>query len=81
VGNPYETQIWIIRGAFFLVPVLAYAVAGRVARWLRVSEEHPLRTEPSPRLVRTPSGGWAPADEIGASSDSAPPTPPGQRRG
>jgi ubiquinol-cytochrome c reductase cytochrome b subunit len=80
VGIPYETQIWIFRGAFFLVPVVAYVVAGRVARWLRASEAHPLRTEPPPRLVRTPSGGWAPVDEVAASAGSDPPSPPGPRR-
>jgi ubiquinol-cytochrome c reductase cytochrome b subunit len=59
----YETQIWLFRGAFFLVPAVAYVVAGRIARWLQASEAHPLQPAPPGRLVRTPSGGWAPAGE------------------
>jgi ubiquinol-cytochrome c reductase cytochrome b subunit len=38
VGIPYETQIWIFRGAFFVVPVVVYLVAGRIARELRAAE-------------------------------------------
>jgi ubiquinol-cytochrome c reductase cytochrome b subunit len=38
IGIPYETQIWLFRGAFFVVPVVAYLVAGRIARELRAGE-------------------------------------------
>jgi ubiquinol-cytochrome c reductase cytochrome b subunit len=81
VGIRYETQIWLFRGGFFLVPVIAYVVAGRIARWLRASEEHPLRNGPPDRLVRTPSGGWAPAADEREASAEAPPSPSGPARG
>jgi ubiquinol-cytochrome c reductase cytochrome b subunit len=30
-GVPYDTQVWLFRGAFFLVPAAAYVVARRIA--------------------------------------------------
>ena len=38
VGIAYETQIWIFRGGFFVVPVVVYLVAGRIARELQAAE-------------------------------------------
>ena len=35
VGVPYGTQVWMFRGAIFVVPVVVYLVAGRIARELR----------------------------------------------
>jgi ubiquinol-cytochrome c reductase cytochrome b subunit len=75
VGIRYETQIWLFRAAFFLVPAIVYVVAGRVARRLRASEAHPLRAEPPARLARTPSGGWASDGDADAVSGGSPPSP------
>jgi ubiquinol-cytochrome c reductase cytochrome b subunit len=62
-GIPYQTQVWIFRVAFFLFPAVAYVVAKRWATALRDAELHPLRGWQGTRLVRTPSGGWAPVDD------------------
>jgi len=32
LGVPYDTQVWLFRGAFFVVPVVVYFIARRVAR-------------------------------------------------
>jgi ubiquinol-cytochrome c reductase cytochrome b subunit len=34
-GVPYDTQVWIFRGAIFVLPVVVYLTAGRIARELR----------------------------------------------
>ena len=34
IGVPYDTQVWLFRGAFFVVPVVVYFIARRVAREL-----------------------------------------------
>jgi ubiquinol-cytochrome c reductase cytochrome b subunit len=34
-GVPYDTQVWIFRGAIVVVPLVAYLAAGRIARELR----------------------------------------------
>jgi ubiquinol-cytochrome c reductase cytochrome b subunit len=62
---PYDTQVWIFRGAFFVFPAIAYVVAKRWAGALRAGELHPLRGWQGTRLVRTPEGGWAPAEGDG----------------
>jgi hypothetical protein len=36
-GVPYETQVWLFRGAIFVVPVIVYMAAGRIARELRAA--------------------------------------------
>jgi ubiquinol-cytochrome c reductase cytochrome b subunit len=38
-GIPYDTQVWLFRGAFFVVPAAAYAVARRLTR--RVAQASP----------------------------------------
>jgi hypothetical protein len=37
-GVPYDTQVWLFRGAIFVVPVIVYMAAGRIARELRAAE-------------------------------------------
>jgi ubiquinol-cytochrome c reductase cytochrome b subunit len=32
IGVPYDTQVWLFRGAFFVVPPVVYFIARRVAR-------------------------------------------------
>jgi len=34
IGVPYDTQVWLFRGAFFVVPAVVYVIARRVAREL-----------------------------------------------
>jgi ubiquinol-cytochrome c reductase cytochrome b subunit len=63
VGIPYEKQIWIFRGAFFVFPAIAYVVARRWATSLRDGELHPLRGSQARQLSRTRAGGWAPAED------------------
>jgi ubiquinol-cytochrome c reductase cytochrome b subunit len=60
---PYDTQVWIFRAAVFVLPVVAFVVAGRWARELRDSGAHPLREWTGTRVAPTPEGGWAPADD------------------
>jgi ubiquinol-cytochrome c reductase cytochrome b subunit len=62
LGVDYVTQVWIFRAAVFVVPVVVYVVAGRVARELQRTESHPLRGWGGVVLRRTPSGGFAPAE-------------------
>jgi ubiquinol-cytochrome c reductase cytochrome b subunit len=37
-GVPYDTQVWIFRGAIFVLPVVVYLMAGRIARELRAAD-------------------------------------------
>jgi ubiquinol-cytochrome c reductase cytochrome b subunit len=60
---PYNTQVWIFRGAVFVVPVVAYVVVGRWARALAAADAHPLREWDGTRVAPTPEGGWAPVEE------------------
>ena len=43
IGIPYNTQVWLFRGAIFVVPVIVFIVAGRIARELKARESRPLR--------------------------------------
>jgi hypothetical protein len=54
--------VWIFRAAIFVVPVVVFLVAGRVARELRASEAHPLRGWTGSVVRRTDDGGFAPVD-------------------
>jgi hypothetical protein len=57
-----------------IVPAVLYVVAGRIARDLRRTEQHPLRGWSGTVVQRTPEGGFASAD---AEADAAPePAPP-----
>jgi ubiquinol-cytochrome c reductase cytochrome b subunit len=60
---PYDTQVWVFRGAAFVLPVAAYVVAARWARQLRDADLHPLSEWTGTRVAPTPEGGWAPAEE------------------
>ena len=64
VGVPYGTQVWIFRGAVFVVPLVVFLAAGRIARELRASEQHPLRGWSGTVVERTAEGGFAPADRV-----------------
>jgi ubiquinol-cytochrome c reductase cytochrome b subunit len=58
VGVSYETQVWIFRAAVFVVPAVVYVVAGRIARDLRRTGEHPLRGWSGTVVRRSPEGGF-----------------------
>ncbi|MEA2305540.1 MAG: ubiquinol-cytochrome c reductase cytochrome b subunit [Solirubrobacteraceae bacterium] len=65
VGIPYETQVWLARGAFFVAPVIVGVAAYRIASELRRSDLHPLRGAVARRVVRRPDGSFATvADEV-----------------
>jgi ubiquinol-cytochrome c reductase cytochrome b subunit len=71
IGIPYNTQIWLFRGAFFVVPVVVFFVAGRIARELKAREAHPLRAWTGQVVERQPDGTFRqPAD-----APQAPPAP------
>jgi hypothetical protein len=59
VGIPYETQVWLARGAFFVAPVVVGVAAYRIASELRRSDLHPLRGAVARRVVRRPDGSFA----------------------
>jgi ubiquinol-cytochrome c reductase cytochrome b subunit len=62
VGVAYETQVWIFRAAVFLVPAVVYVIAGRIARDLQRTGQHPLRGWTGAVVQRTPEGGFAAVD-------------------
>jgi quinol---cytochrome-c reductase cytochrome b subunit len=73
----YVAQIWILRVAFFVVPVIAYLVTVRICRELKRREIHPLRGAPGTVVQRTPEGGFrvidaAPFEENGSSEARVP---------
>ena len=55
---PYEAQIWFLRIAVFVVPVLTYFAAKRLCEELRDRERHPLRGWNGKVVRRTPAGGF-----------------------
>jgi ubiquinol-cytochrome c reductase cytochrome b subunit len=59
VGVDYQLQVWLFRGAVFVVPAVAYVVAGRIARELRDADEHPWRGRNAEVVRRTDEGGFA----------------------
>ena len=60
IGIPYNTQVWIFRGAIFVVPVIVFIVAGRIARELKAGENRPLREWTGTIVERTEEGGYKP---------------------
>ena len=58
VGIPYITQVWIFRGAIFVVPVVVFVVARRIARGLAAAEAHPLRGWTGEVVERREVGGY-----------------------
>ena len=60
IGIPYNTQVWIFRGAIFVVPVIVFVVAGRIARELKAGENRPLREWTGTIVERTEEGGYKP---------------------
>jgi quinol---cytochrome-c reductase cytochrome b subunit len=61
-GVDYNTQVWLFRGAIFVVPAIVYLVAGRVARELRDGGQHPLRGSSGIPVRRADDGGFAPVE-------------------
>jgi len=59
VGIRYETQVWLFRIGVFVVPLLVYLIAGRIARELRDTDEHPWRGHNAEDVRRTEDGGFA----------------------
>jgi ubiquinol-cytochrome c reductase cytochrome b subunit len=68
-GIEYGTQVWIFRGAVFVLPAIVYLVTKRICEELRDSNWHPLR-EPPVVISRTRSGGFG-ADGGGGRSRAA----------
>ena len=54
----YEAQIWFLRGAALVAPLIAYRVTRRLCGELRARESHPLRGWSGTVVRRTPAGGW-----------------------
>jgi ubiquinol-cytochrome c reductase cytochrome b subunit len=57
-GFGYEGAIWFFRGAFFLVPALAYALTRRICAQLARAEAHPLREWDGDVIGRNRAGGF-----------------------
>jgi ubiquinol-cytochrome c reductase cytochrome b subunit len=62
VGVDYQLQVWLFRGAVFVIPVIVYLVAGRIARELRDTDVHPWRGGDRVAVRRTSDGGFAARD-------------------
>jgi len=58
VGIRYETQVWLFRIGVVVVPLLVYLTAGRIARELRYTDEHPWRGHNAEDVRRTEDGGF-----------------------
>jgi ubiquinol-cytochrome c reductase cytochrome b subunit len=58
IGIPYITQVWLFRGAFFVVPVVVFVVARRIASGLAAAEAHPLRGWTGEVVERREDGGY-----------------------
>jgi ubiquinol-cytochrome c reductase cytochrome b subunit len=76
IGIPYTTQVWLFRGAFFVVPVVVFVVAWRVARGLAAAEAHPLRGWSGEVVERREDGGYAAVTDGRDPSLHEPPIPP-----
>lgn len=57
-GFGYEGAVWFFRGAFLVVPVIAYLVTKRVCAGLAREQAHPLRGWSGHIVVRNRSGGF-----------------------
>ena len=57
-GFAYEGAIWFFRGAFFVVPVLTYALTRRICAQLARAEAHPLREWDGQIVSRNRAGGF-----------------------
>jgi ubiquinol-cytochrome c reductase cytochrome b subunit len=57
-GFGYEGAIWFFRGAFFVVPVLTFAITKRICIELAREESHPLREWRGELVVRNERGGF-----------------------
>ena len=55
---PYEAQVWFFRGMAFVLPVIVFFVARRLARELQRRETHPLRGTSARIVRRTETGGF-----------------------
>jgi ubiquinol-cytochrome c reductase cytochrome b subunit len=55
---PYPAQVWFFRGAAFILPVLVYFIARRIARELKARGDHPLRGTTAVVTSRNPRGGF-----------------------
>jgi ubiquinol-cytochrome c reductase cytochrome b subunit len=62
VGVDYQLQVWLFRGAVFVIPAIVYLVAGRIARELRDTDVHPWRGGDRVAVRRTSDGGFAARD-------------------
>jgi ubiquinol-cytochrome c reductase cytochrome b subunit len=62
VGVDYQLQVWLFRAGVFVIPVIVYLVAGRVARELRDTDVHPWRGGDRVAVRRTPDGGFVARD-------------------
>ncbi len=57
-GFGYEGAVWFFRGAFLVVPVIAYAATKRVCAGLAREQAHPLRGWSGHVVIRNRSGGF-----------------------
>jgi ubiquinol-cytochrome c reductase cytochrome b subunit len=55
---PYEAQVWFFRGMAFLLPVIVFFLARRIARELKQREGHPLRGSTAVITSRNQGGGF-----------------------
>jgi ubiquinol-cytochrome c reductase cytochrome b subunit len=55
---PYPAQVWFFRGVAFILPVLVYFIARRIARELKARGDHPLRGTTAVVTSRNPRGGF-----------------------
>jgi ubiquinol-cytochrome c reductase cytochrome b subunit len=63
IGVDYQLQVWLFRAAVFVIPVVVYLVAGRIARELRDTDVHPWRGRDRVLVRRTADGGFAAGDD------------------
>ena len=66
---PYEAQVWFFRGMAFVLPVIVFFVARRLARELQGRDRHPLRGTSARIVRRTEAGGFERARASAASED------------
>ncbi len=62
-GFGYEGAIWFFRGAFFVVPVIVFAITRRLCVELAREEAHPLRSWRGQVIARNVHGGFEPLGE------------------
>jgi ubiquinol-cytochrome c reductase cytochrome b subunit len=69
VGFSYPWQVWIYRGAVFVVPVAAFLLTRRVCDELRANELRPFRGLTGAEIRRTSAGGFRVERRRPSSSD------------